>query len=50
MKETTMQQFLRIANARLRSKMKNKRQRSAWAAKMWSRYYERQRKIIDENN
>ena len=37
-----MQQFLRIANARLRKIYKNKQQRRAWAANMWRRYVERQ--------
>ena len=36
-----MQQFLRIANARLRKVYKNKQQRKAWAANMWRRYVER---------
>ena len=38
-----MQQFLRIANARLRKVYPNKQQRTAWAAKMWSNYIERKR-------
>jgi len=37
-----MEQFLRIANARLRKVYKNKTQRKAWAANMWRRYVERQ--------
>jgi len=37
-----MEQFLRIANARLKSIYPNKKQRSAWAANMWRRYVERQ--------
>ena len=37
-----MEQFLRIANARLKKVYKNKQQRKAWAAKMWRRYVERQ--------
>ena len=37
-----MEQFLRIANARLRNGYPNKMQRKAWAAKMWRRYVERQ--------
>lgn len=37
-----MQQFLRIANARLRKIYPNKQQRKAWAAKMWCRWLERQ--------
>ena len=37
-----MQQFLRIANARLRKVYKNKHQRKAWAANMWRRWLERQ--------
>ena len=36
-----MNQFLRIANARLRKVYPNKQQRSAWAAKMYSRWIER---------
>ena len=36
-----MQQFLRIANARLRKVYKNKHQRKAWAANMWRRWLER---------
>ncbi len=36
-----MEQFLRIANARLRKIYPNKMQRKAWAAKMWVRYQER---------
>ena len=34
-----MQQFLRIANARLRKVYPNKHQRKAWAANMWRRWY-----------
>ena len=37
----TMEQFLRIANARLRKVYKNKQQRKAWAAKMYARWIER---------
>ncbi len=37
-----MEQFLRIANARLRKIYPNKMQRKAWAANMWRRYVERQ--------
>ena len=36
-----MQQFLRIANARLKKIYPNKQQRKAWAAKMWVRYQAR---------
>ena len=36
-----MQQFLRIANARLRKVYKNKQQRKACAANMWRRWLER---------
>ena len=36
-----MNQFLRIANARLKKIYKNKQQRKAWAANMWRRYVER---------
>jgi len=38
-----MQQFLRIANARLKKLYPNKQQRSAWAAKMYARWAERKR-------
>jgi hypothetical protein len=37
-----MNQFLRIANARLKKVYKNKQQRKAWAAKMYARWIERQ--------
>ncbi len=37
-----MNQFLRIANARLKKVYPNKMQRKAWAANMWRRYVERQ--------
>ena len=37
-----MNQFLRIANARLKKVYPNKMQRRAWAANMWRRYVERQ--------
>ena len=37
-----MEQFLRIANARLRKIYPNKMQRKSWAANMWRRYVERQ--------
>lgn len=36
-----MQQFLRIANARLKRIYPNKQQRKAWAAKMYARWTER---------
>lgn len=36
-----MKQFLRIANARLRKIYPNKQQRTAWVAKMWSRFVDR---------
>ncbi len=36
-----MNQFLRIANARLRSLYPNKMQRKAWTAKMWASFLER---------
>jgi hypothetical protein len=36
-----MQQFLRIANARLQKIYPNKQQRAAWAAKMYARWIER---------
>lgn len=38
-----MKQFLRIANARLRSIYPNKQQRSAWAAKMYAKWMQRQK-------
>ena len=37
-----MEQFLRIANARLRKIYLNKAQRRAWAAKMYVRWVSRQ--------
>jgi hypothetical protein len=40
-KETIMEQFLRIARARLRKIYRNKQQRRAWAAKMYARWQER---------
>ena len=40
-KETIMEQFLRIARARLRKIYPNKHQRGAWAAKMYVRWQER---------
>ena len=36
-----MNQFLRIANARLKKTYPNKQQRRAWAAKMYARWIER---------
>lgn len=36
-----MKRFLRIANARLRKKYPFKKQRSAWAAKMYVAWLER---------
>lgn len=36
-----MNQFLRIANARLKKVYPNKMQRKAWAAKMYARWLER---------
>ena len=38
-----MEQFLRIANARLRSIYPNKQQRKAWAAKMYARWMSRKK-------
>lgn len=38
-----MKQFLRIANARLRKIYKNKQQRKAWAAKMYSKWLQRKK-------
>ena len=37
-----MEQFLRIANARLRKVYPNRTQRRAWAAKMYVRWLKRQ--------
>ena len=37
-----MEQFLRIANARLRKRYPFKKQRKAWAAKMYVRWLKRQ--------
>ncbi len=37
-----MNQFLRIANARLKKVYPNKQQRKAWAAKMYVRWLKRQ--------
>ena len=42
-----MQQFLRIANARLRKVYKNKQQRRAWAAKMYVRWLQRQEETFN---
>jgi len=41
--ETKMNQFLRIANARLRKIYPNKQQRKAWAAKMYSRWLQKKK-------
>ena len=40
-KETIMEQFLRIARARLRKIYRNKQQRRAWSAKMYARWQQR---------
>lgn len=45
-----MNQFLRIANARLKKVYPNKIQRRAWAAKMWARYCERNSQIANPHN
>ncbi len=54
-KETIMEQFLRIARARLRKIYRNKQQRRAWAAKMYVRWQERKLKAkrsksVDDND
>jgi hypothetical protein len=54
-KETIMEQFLRIARARLRKIYPNKHQRGAWAAKMYARWLERKLKAkrsksVDDND
>ena len=41
-----MNQFLRIANARLRKVYPNKQQRIAWAAKMYARWLSRKEEEI----
>lgn len=45
-----MEQFLRIANARLKSIYPNKQQRSAWAAKMYARWMSRKKELIGSNH
>ena len=45
-----MNQFLRIANARLKKVYPNKIQRRAWVAKMWARYCERDSQITNPHN
>tara|TARA_R100001198_G_scaffold96414_1_gene86107 strand:- start:657 stop:839 length:183 start_codon:yes stop_codon:yes gene_type:complete len=47
-KETIMEQFLRIARARLRKIYRNKQQRRAWAAKMYSRWQQRKLKRLSD--
>lgn len=47
-KETIMEQFLRIARARLRKIYRNKQQRRAWAAKMYSRWMQRKVKHLSD--
>lgn len=47
-KETIMEQFLRIARARLRKIYRNKQQRRAWAAKMYSRWQQRKLKSLSD--
>lgn len=37
------EQFLRIANARLKNIYKFEPQRKAWCANMWARYFERKK-------
>jgi len=54
-KETIMEQFLRIARARLRKIYRNKQQRRAWSAKMYARWLERKNKpkrskSVDDND
>ena len=54
-KETIMEQFLRIARARLRKIYRNKQQRRAWSAKMYVRWLERKNKpkrskSVDDND
>jgi hypothetical protein len=54
-KETIMEQFLRIARARLRKIYQNRHQRGAWAAKMYVRWLERKNKpkrnkSVDDND
>ena len=54
-KETIMEQFLRIARARLRKIYRNKQQRRAWSAKMYARWLERKLKAkrsksVDDND
>ena len=43
-----MNQFLRIANARLKKVYPNKMQRKAWAAKMYARWLERKTLEIEQ--
>ena len=38
-----MQRFIRIANAILKRRYENPRQRNAWVAKMYARWYQRKR-------
>ena len=47
-KETIMEQFLRIARARLRKIYRNKQQRRAWSAKMYARWQQRKLKSLSD--
>ncbi len=42
------EQFLRIANARLKNIYKFEPQRKAWCANMWARYFERKKHDLSE--
>ena len=43
------EQFMRIANARLRNTYKFEPQRRAWCANMWVRYFERKKCELSTN-
>lgn len=43
------EQFIRIANARLKNIYKFEPQRKAWAANMWVRYFERKKHDLSVN-
>lgn len=47
--EMEREQFLRIANARLRSVYNYEPQRKAWCANMWVRYIERKKCDLSTN-
>jgi len=47
--DTMREQFLRIANARLRRTYKYEPQRRAWCAKMWSKWCERKKHDLSIN-